>query len=297
MRIAALDIGGTAIKSGIWDGEELTVLQERETGASRGAERVMERVVEILRGCGPFDAVGVSTAGQVDTARGSIHYANGNMPGYTGMKVREILEREFGVPVAVENDVNAAALGEMYRGAARGLDSFLCLTYGTGVGGAIVMDGKIWAGSNWAGGSFGGIMVHPEQWIAGEEWSGCYEKYASVTALVGKARQIDPALDDGRRIFAAMERQEVREAVDQWIDEIVYGLVTLIHIFNPGHILLGGGILAQPYVLEEIRRRVMPRLMPETRTVEIQRTALGNRAGLVGASVLAGQLLEGQAWK
>ncbi len=291
MRTAALDIGGTAIKSGIWDGRELTSLQEWETRASEGAERVMERVKDILRGCGSFDAIGVSTAGQVDTVSGSIYYANGNMPGYTGMKVRAILEQEFGVPVAVENDVNAAALGEMHAGAARGMDSFLCLTYGTGVGGAIVMDGKVWSGSSWSGGSFGGILVHPEQWNACEEWSGCYEKYASVTALVKEAGRIDPTLDDGRKIFAAMERREVREAVDHWIDEIVYGLVSLIHIFNPANILLGGGILAQPYVLEEIRKRVMPRLMQGMENVEIQRTSLGNRAGLVGASAMAAALL------
>ena len=291
MRIAALDIGGTAIKSGIWNGEALTELREWETNASEGGKALMERVKAILHTCKVFDAIGISTAGQVNTEEGSIHYANDNIPGYTGMPVKKILEQEFGVKAVVENDVKAAALGEMYAGAAKGLSDFLCLTYGTGVGGAIIMGGKVQQGSSYAGGSFGGILVHPEDWRPEEVWSGCYEKYASTTALVRKAREIDPQLDNGRKIFGAMDRREVRQTVDGWIDEIVYGLVTLIHIFNPSHILLGGGIMAQPYVTEETARRVRQRIAPNMRHVSIGRTSLGNQAGLVGIASLAGGML------
>ena len=291
MKIAVLDIGGTAIKSGIWDGNEIGMFREWETRASEGGKALMERAKAILHGCGSFDAIGISTAGQVDTSAGKIHYANDNIPGYTGMPVREILEQEFHVPVAVENDVNAAALGEMYNGAAKGLSDFLCLTYGTGVGGAIVMDGKVRQGSNYGGGSFGGIVVHPEDCRAGELWSGCYEKYASATALVRRMEKIAPELDSGRKIFESIERKEVREAVDGWIDEIVYGLVTLIHIFNPAHILLGGGILAQSYVIEAVRRKVMPLIGPDMRHVHIIRALLGNLAGMTGAAMLASFLI------
>lgn len=291
MRIAALDIGGTAIKSGIWNGKELEALQEWDTNASEGGRALMERAKAILHTCGTFEAIGISTAGQVNTKNGRIHYANENIPGYTGMPVKEILEEEFRVPVAVENDVNAAALGEMYCGAAKGLSDFLCLTYGTGVGGAIIVDGKVQQGSSYAGGSFGGILVHPEDWKEGEVWSGCYEKYASTTALVRKVRELDPRLDNGRKIFLAMDRQEVQKAVDGWIDEIVYGLVTLIHIFNPSHILLGGGIMAQSYVIEEIVNKVQMRIAPNMKHVSIGRTNLGNQAGLVGIASLAGDTL------
>mgnify|MGYP000622865576 CR=1 FL=1 len=137
-------------------------LKEWDTNASRGGACLMARAVAILHTYGDFDAIGISTAGQVDSEQGSIYYANDNIPGYTGTKIRDILEAEFGVPVAVENDVNAAALGELYFGAAKGAENFLCLTYGTGVGGAIVIDGSIYPGSTWSGGSFGGILTHPE---------------------------------------------------------------------------------------------------------------------------------------
>lgn len=291
MRIAALDIGGTSIKSGIWDGEWASELKEWDTFAARGGRCLMERVKDILHTYKEFDAIGISTAGQVDTSSGSISYANDNIPDYTGIQVRAILEREFCVPVAVENDVNAAALGELMYGAGRGLSDFLCVTYGTGVGGAIVMNGRIYAGSTWAGGSFGGIVVHPEEIRSDAEFSGCYEKYASVTALVDKMMQVDPDLDNGRKIFEAMDRAEVRQTVDCWIDELVYGLITLIHIFNPSVVILGGGILAQPYIIGEVRKRVLSDISPQMRGVCLKNAELGNQAGLIGAAGLAEYML------
>ena len=292
MRIAALDIGGTSIKSGIWDGKQTLDLKEWDTNASRGGACLMARAVAILHTYGDFDAIGISTAGQVDSEQGSIYYANDNIPGYTGTKIRDILEAEFGVPVAVENDVNAAALGELYFGAAKGAENFLCLTYGTGVGGAIVIDGSIYPGSTWSGGSFGGILTHPEAMEAGVEFSGCYEKYASTTGLVREAMKVDASLDNGRKIFEAFDRPEIRAVIDRWIDEIVYGLISLIHIFNPSDILLGGGILAQDYIIREVRRRVDARISSGFSGVNLLQTGLGNQAGLMGAAYMAYRLKE-----
>ena len=291
MRIAALDIGGTSIKSGLWDGERLSGEREQDTNAREGGARLMDRAVEILREYAPFDAVGISTAGQVDTVRGSIYYANDNIPGYTGIEVRRILEEAFHVPVAVENDVNAAALGEAQFGAGKGFPDFLCLTYGTGVGGAIVLDGRIYTGSSWSAGSFGGIVTHPEAVDLAVEYSGCYEKYASTTGLVKRALAVDPELTSGREVFAAFDRPEVHRVIDEWIDEIVTGLVTLIHIFNPSRIVLGGGIMVQPYILEQVRERLLPRLSPGFRKVNLARAGLGNQAGLLGAAHLAEEML------
>ena len=287
MKIAVLDIGGTSIKSGIWNGKTLEEQREWDTQAKLGGDYVIRRVRTILHTCVPFDAIGVSTTGQVDTVQGSIYYANDNIPGYTGMKIQQILEQEFHVPVAVENDVNSAALGELYFGAGQGYKSFLCLTYGTGVGGAVVLDEKVFTGSAFSAGSFGGIVVHPEAIRPGDEFSGCYEKYASATALVRQAIKIDPSLDSGRKIFQAFERPEVKTCIDQWIDEIVYGLISLVHIFNPSLILLGGGILAQNYILREVRVRIKKLISSGFSNFEIRQTQLGNQAGLMGAAWLA----------
>lgn len=284
MRIAALDIGGTSIKSGIWDGSRMTECRETDTNAKEGGARLMERAVEILKSYEPFDGIGISTAGQVDTEKGSIYYANDNIPGYTGTPVQAILEEQFGVPVTVENDVNAAAVGEGFFGAAAGEKDFLCLTYGTGVGGAIVLGGTVYGGSSYSAGSFGGILIHPEEADPEVEFSGCYEKYASATGLVKRAVSVDPALTNGRLIFAGFDRPEVKAVIDGWIDEIVSGLVTLVHVFNPGCIVLGGGVMAQPYVLEQVKERLYPAVSPGFRGVRVVRASLGNEAGMIGAA-------------
>ncbi len=377
MRIAVLDIGGTSIKSGIWDGRRLTCVKEQETRAFEGGQALMRRAADILRSLGAFEAIGFATAGQVDVEEGCITYANPNLPGYSGLPVRGILEEAFHVPVAVENDANAAAIGEMCGGAAKGASDFLCLTYGTGVGGAIVLNREIYHGSRWGGGYFGGMMIHSasqippmeiasrwagtgetprtpvgapgnsvppteiasrwtgtgetprtpvgapgnsvppteiaSRWTGTGEtprtpvgapgnsvppteiasrWAGTYERCASVTALVRRAREVDASLTDGRKIFDAFEHLGIRSVIDAWIDEVVYGLLSLVHIFDPQLLVLGGGIMEQPYVMEEVRQRTLRALEPGFREVRIETARLGNAAGLRGAAVLAGRLLK-----
>lgn len=287
MRIVALDIGGTSIKSGIWNGTEVEDVKEHDTNAARGGAYVMERAKEILHTYDGFEAIGISTAGQVNSKEGYIRYANENIPGYTGTRIRDIMMAEFGVPAAVENDVNSAAIGEGQFGAGRDYDDFLCITYGTGVGGAVVMNKKIYTGSAWSAGEFGAIMVHPEDSVCGDPFRGCYEKYASTTALVARAKAYDSTLDNGRKIFERLEDEKVKAILDSWTDEIVYGLITVIHIFNPPCVVLGGGIMAQPYILEEVKRKTDARIMSSFRNVELKQAQLGNMAGIMGAAYLA----------
>lgn len=285
MRIAVVDIGGTNIKAGVWEKEELTDLREIPTEAALGGEHVVSVIKKLLRGFEHFDAIGISTAGQVDAKRGVILYANGNIPGYTGTRLKEILEAEFLVPVAVQNDVNAAAIGEAYCGAGKDSDDFLCLTYGTGVGGAIVLNRRIYTGSNFSAGEFGAIVVHPEERdVKRDMFSGCYERYASTTALVSQVKKQFPSLCNGRRIFEEIGCLEVRKSVDDWIDEVVYGLVTLTHIFNPQLIILGGGVMEQPYVIEQVGVRLRERIMESFRSVRVVSAELGNHAGMLGAA-------------
>lgn len=285
--VAVLDIGGTSIKSGMLKGGSLVKLREHDTDAAKGGVFVAERAKEIIRMYGDVDGIGISTAGQVDFEQGMIRYANSNIPGYTGMRLREIMEAEFRVPVVVENDVNAAALGEACYGAGAGLHEFCCLTYGTGVGGAIVLDGSVYRGSTFSAGEVGAMIVHPEDRNAIEDmYSGCYEKYASVTALVQKVTRIDKTMDSGRKIFEALGQKEIKAAVDSWIGEVAVGLVSLIHIMNPACIILGGGIMEQDYVLQQVKEHVIKNVMESFRHVVITKAQLGNQAGLYGAAYL-----------
>lgn len=285
MRIAVVDIGGTCIKSGMWEDGGISEVRETDTNAGRGGEHVMKTVLEILREYRDFQAVGISTAGQVDTDQGMILYANDNIPGYTGTRIRESIDEIFHVPVAVINDVNSAAAGEASYGVGRGQKDFLCLTYGTGIGGAIIMDGEVYSGAGYSAGEFGGIVTHPEDRDPEKDmFSGCYERYASTTALVRRVGSRFPELKNGRDIFARINDPEVRELTDQWIMEIVYGLVTLTHIFNPSMIVLGGGIMEQEYVVRKVRESLAGQIMPSFRKVEVAQAQLGNMAGMLGAA-------------
>lgn len=292
MKVLVFDIGGTAIKYGICQDGHLLETYEHPTEASKGGPHILETICTLAKQSLPFDAIGISTAGQVNPKEGSIIYANSNIPNYTGIQFQKILQERFHVPVAVENDVNSAALGEAIFGAGKGKSSFLCLTYGTGVGGAIIENNEVYHGSSFSAGEFGAIITHAEERLAGTDpFDGCYERHASATALVKMVSEVDSSLINGRQIFANLGRMEIKTVVNKWIDEITLGLATLIHIFNPSCIVLGGGIMVQPYILEQIHTRIPKMVMSSFAHVQISSAKLGNSAGLLGAYHLASQKL------
>ncbi|NLF35135.1 MAG: ROK family protein [Clostridiales bacterium] len=289
--IAALDIGGTTLKAALPQAGGPMRRVEAPTRAAEGADRVLERAADLLRSLAPFAALGVSTAGMVDPISGIMGYANDNIPGYTGTDVKGFFARRFGVPTAVVNDANAAALGEGALGAAADCPDFFCVVYGTGIGAGLVLDGTLRLGAGGAAGEAGALIVHPEDIVPGDPFSGCYERYASASALVAAARAMDPSIRDGRAVFARLEEPPVAALVDRWLDEVAHGLCSLIHLLQPRRVVLGGGIMEQPYAVEGARRRVLARLIPVFRPVSIVGARLGNMAALYGAARLAGDLL------
>ena len=296
MKILVFDVGGTAIKYGYCLDGELMEVREIPTEAKKGGRHILDTLIRLIREQEGYDAIGISTAGQVNDREGYIIYANENIPSYAGTRIREELEQEFHVPVAVENDVNAAAMGEAVFGAGRDHPNFLCLTYGTGVGGAIIRDRQIDHGSSFCAAEFGAIVTHAEERIGGSSFfDGCYERYASTTALIRMAKAYDPELDNGRKIFDRLDDPNVMQILDRWVEEIMLGLATLTHIFNPSCIVLGGGIMAQPLILELIREKLPRYIMPSFARVQIRPAKLGNTAGLLGACHLAARKLQSKS--
>ena len=160
-KIVTLDIGGTNIKVGIFEDEVLVQEAEIPTLAKQGAKDVIDRCIAFVKQYMPCDGIGISTCGQVNNDDGSIHYANENMPGYTGMQVKKIFENEFHVKVTVENDVYAAARGENQYGAGKGYKDFICLTYGTGIGGGIYLNGQPYYGAAYLNQKFARNPIDP----------------------------------------------------------------------------------------------------------------------------------------
>ena len=295
MKALVFDIGGTSIKYGRCENGILTDINETPTDASLGGRHIMDVITGLIKNETDYDAIGVSTAGQVNAETGSIIYANSNIPGYTGTEIKKELTGLFDVPVMVENDVNSAAIGEAFYGAGKDYDSFLCLTYGTVVGGAIIQDGALFHGSSFSAGEFGGIVTHGTVKLSGADvFDGCYERFASTTALVRSAQKLDASLSNGRLIFERIAEPSVKELVDDWIGEILLGLSTIIHIFNPPCIVLGGGIMVQPYITDEITRRLPAQIMSSFAHVKILPAQLGNSAGLLGIYHLTEKLVNSE---
>lgn len=291
MKILAFDIGGTEIKYGFCD-ENFNLSEKNSvpTNAHEGGKRIIERIIEIAKNLGGADRIGISTAGQVNSIKGEIIFATDTLPGYTGMKIKEIIEAETGIPTAVENDVNSAAVGEAVFGAAKGCPDFICLTYGTGIGGAIFIDGKLYSGSSFSAGEFGHIITHANGRECTCGGKGCYETYASTTALVRSAKEKLGVEMNGREIFANFDKPEVKAVIDEWIDEIVIGLKSLIYIFNPPLVVLGGGILNEKYITDEINSRLQKELMGSFGNAKIVKALMGNDANKLGAAYLASKL-------
>lgn len=289
MRILALDIGGTDIKYGIIN-ECFDILEAHKTptNAHLGGAHIIDTIIDISKNYTNIDKIAISTAGQVDSHSGVIVYATETIPNYTGTRLKEAVEKETGILTVVENDVNSAAYGEAHFGAGKGYDSFICLTYGTGIGGAIFLNGDVFKGSGFSAGEMGHIITHAGGKACTCGGNGCYEQYASTSALLRAVNEISPTPLNSFEIFSKMNSDEkIKSAVDSWIDEIIIGLISIIYTFNPPLIILGGGIMNEEYIINSINERLPSRLMESFRNVKIKRATLGNKASMLGASYKA----------
>ncbi len=293
MRILTFDIGGTFIKYGICN-EKFRMLETHKipTEAEKGGQDLIERIIGIVESYEKIDRVAVSTAGQVDSENGIVVYSTGKIPYYTGMMVKKLIENKTGIPTFVENNVNAAAMGEAQFGAAKGYNDFICLTYGNGIGGAIYLNGKLYKGAGSSAGELGHMITHAggKQCNCGGE--GCYECYASAIALENAINRVTEKPLDAFQIFEKenFEKPEIRFEIDKWIDEIIIGLINIIYTFNPPLIVLGGGIMNEDYIIDLIDRKIYNRLMDNYREVNIVRSRLGNDAALLGVAYQAANI-------
>lgn len=290
MEILALDIGGTAVKCGMFADGQLVSFEEFPTEAHLGAKAMVDRICTYIRTKSP-DAVGISTSGQVNPQEGSIAFATDAMPGYTGFPLRDYVSGQTGLPVAVENDVNCAAIGEAHFGAAKGIADFLCLTIGTGIGGALFVNGQLYHGANGIAGEVGHMTTHYHGLPCNCGRKGCYETYASTSALVRTAEKVLGRKTDGRELFANRKDPMVAGLLDEWAEEIVIGLASLTHSINPAAIVLGGGLMSQPEIFALVRDKYRDEILPSFSGTRLLLASLGNQAGVYGAYALALNLM------
>ena len=286
MKILTFDIGGTDIKAGLFIDD---ILQDTfsfptfVSGMPKDTNDTVQRVIKEAQKITDLDGIAVSTCGQVNMEEGSIAYANENMPGYTGTKLKDILEDALHVPVVIANDVVCAAKGEHAYGNAEGYDDFLLLTIGTGIGGALFLNGKPYMGKGPSCGIMAGAMtlhIHDDT----DMWKQSFEAYASTTALVEMARRIDPACINGKAVMEGAENNPaVKQCLESWETAVAKGICSLVHVYNVPLVVLGGGIMENRQVFSDIQNLVNTLIIPGFRGVSIQKAGLDNKAGLYGA--------------
>ena len=308
-----IDLGGTNIALGIVDeAGHILARCSVPTGAARPAEEIIASMADaakaLMRETGiPAEEIasaGVGSPGGVDRESGIVLTAC-NLP-FANTPLAELLRSRLGMPVYVDNDANCAAWAEAAAGAAAGTRHSVTITLGTGIGGGIVIDGKLYGGFNNLGGEFGHAVIEADGELCPCGRRGCLEAYASATALARdaeRAAEKDPTSllqryrEDGRftakSVFdaAAVGDAAAKAVLDRFIHYLALGLVGVIKIFQPEIIVIGGGVAAagdallQP-LCEAVMREAYRPHVPEFRRTKLTLAKLGGDAGIIGAALL-----------
>ena len=240
----SIDIGGTAIKYGVLaeDGSFLS-RGETPTEAARGGPAILEKVTGIaarLWETAAISGICISTAGMVDPERGEVFYSAPLIPHYAGTNFKKTMEARFGVPCEVENDVNCAGLAESVSGAGRGSRSMVMLTIGTGIGGCIVLDGKVLHGAGNSACEVGYLHMRGSD----------FQTLGAASILTEKvaAQKGEPeSVWNGLRIFGEAKRGDpvCRAAIDEMVGVLGEGIANICYVIDPEVVVLGGGVMAQ----------------------------------------------------
>jgi glucokinase len=306
--IFAADLGGTHLRAATIDREgEIQFRSKQNTPQGTDPLAIVDAIVSAVRECrqqsasaDQISAVSIVVPGTVNVENGAVVKAP-NLPCLDGFQLAAALTEQLHLPAILENDANAAAVGEMWRGAAIGCKTIICVTLGTGVGGGIILDGKLWRGVDGAAAEIGHMCVDPFGGVACTCGSrGCLEVFASATAIVRMTREARPRYPDsmlqGRDDLTAETIFAAGKSGDELALEIfrrmgVYlgiGLANLINILNPEMIVIGGGVvngwdLFAKHMHQQIEERAFPLLAAR---VKIERAKCGDDAGLLGAARL-----------
>jgi glucokinase len=304
--VLAIDIGGTKIAAGLVDPNgRIHQYKETPTRAAEGGEAVMQRATDLAH-CyltdkhdttPPFSCIGVSSAGQINFRTGQVIWATENLPGWTGMPIKENLESALDLPITVDNDVNCMAMGEMVFGAARGYRHILCLMIGTGIGGGLILDGQLYRGWRGSAGELGHFIIDEHGPICPCGARGCLEVFTCGPAIERDyaARILQHQEKGGLSTLPQIAQlahngdADAREAIRTAGYHLGIGLVGMVNLLNPQIVVVGGGVVRiGALFLDEARSVVKDLALGPMRETEIAAAQLeGAFSSLVGAAVLA----------
>lgn len=292
-QVLGIDLGGTAIKLGCFS-QDGTCLQALNVPTPQPSvpEAVLAAIVDAIAQIDPDKqavAIGVGTPGPADVT-GRIARVAINLTGWHDVPLADWLEAKVGRPTMIANDANCAGLGEAWLGAGRWYNDLILLTLGTGVGGAIILDGKLFVGHHGTAGELGLITLNPEGPACNSGNRGSLESYTSVQAIRRRTGMEPEELG----MLALAGDSKALEFWQSYGRDLGAGLASLMYVMTPEAIIIGGGVSASadfffPSVWAEIEQRVLP---SSRAGLQLLKAELGNQAGIVGAAKLAWQMIQ-----
>ena len=307
-----IDLGGTNIKVGVVD-ENYNIVGKSniKTNLPRPSEEIAESIAEGVRlacadagiSVSDVNSIGIGTPGVANRNTGVVLYSC-NL-GFNNFELGKVLGEKLGTQIFVENDANAAAFGEVVNGAGKGYKNVVVVTLGTGVGGGIIIDGKIYTGFNFCGGELGHTVIEYNGRQCGCGRKGCFEAYSSATALINMTKEAMEANPDSEmwKIAGSLENVDGKTAfdgmragdkvavgvVDMYINYLGCGLVNIVNTFQPELLLIGGGICKEGENLTKPLNEYIEResyCIDPNRSTKLDIAKLGNDAGIIGAAYL-----------
>lgn len=279
MQVLCFDIGGTDIKYGIVKDEVIIEKHKVQTNAKLPQEELANKLYqlasELLKNY-QVDGVGVSCAGSIDIEKGQVITPPEAIPNFKDWNFKSFFKEKFNLDCIADNDVNCFAVAEGTSGAAKDFKNFFTITVGTGIGGAVVVDGHIWRGLNYNAGEVGRMLLPKEK----------FESLASVTALIKNARDLGLDVHNGKEIFDLYDQDNflAEQAVASFYHYLAVGIANLIYTFNPEAFVIGGGITNRDAFVSELNQTINRYLVDGFKnTAVLKRAHYKNDGGMMGA--------------
>lgn len=304
--VLSVDLGGTRTKIALvsLSGRVFSRTRISTRSYASNRQRLINAILDSCRvllinnklGISDIYGMGIGVPGPVDFAKGIIDFLP-NIPHWKKVPLKAIIQKRLKIPVFLDNDVNLIALAEWKFGAGQGCRDILCITLGTGVGGGLILDGRIFRGASFSAGEVGHIPINEKGPRCNCGGVACLETYVGNRVITKIARKIfkDPAITLEEVSRLALERKD-RRAIKLWEqvgEKIGIALCGVVNLINPGKIIIGGGLSnAGRYVFSAIRRTLEQRALPvSARAVKVVKAGLGDDAGPIGAMLLVKQSL------
>ena len=310
MKYLGIDLGGTNVAAAVVD-QEGAILGKVSPPTPRGVEAVADQMAAASRAAveaaglsmDDIASVGIGSPGAIDPENGMVKFWS-NLD-FRNVPLAEMMSRRLGKEIYLENDANAAALGEYAAGAGKGSQSLVLVTLGTGVGSGAVLNGKLYTGFNYAGMEAGHMVIEHGGRPCTCGRRGCFEAYCSATALIKRTREVmqedpnsllwklagSPEAVNGRTPFDAAAQGDAAagRVIDEYVDYLGCGIASLVNLFQPEVICIGGGPSAQGETLMAPVRYILNRedyARNNLHRTRLVRASLGNDAGIIGAALL-----------